>query len=275
MAELKKLKYKLDSYCKHKFILAKTYISKPKGEISFKLNGKYIRRYYKCKICDHHISDHNYDLESLYSGDYVNSTYGNYKGLKKKFDKINKLKPLKSDNYNRCLRINSFFSKINKNFKTLDIGSGLGIFPKKLKSKKFKDITLIETDEINIDFLKNYLNFKKTYKKQSCLKNKNFDFITLNKVLEHIDNPFLFLKKYLKNLKKYGYIYIEVPDLDAREDQIGYNREEFFIEHHHVFSITSLILMLTKLNLKILKIKKIKEPSSKYTVFCFAQKIDM
>ncbi|MDA7604043.1 class I SAM-dependent methyltransferase [Candidatus Pelagibacter sp.] len=270
----KKLKYKLDSYCKHKYILARVYTSKPKSEISYKLNRKYKRKYYKCLICDHHISDHNYDLTSLYSGNYVSSTYGNYEGLKIKFQKISKLNPLKSDNFHRCLRINFFFKDIKKTFKTLDIGAGLGIFPKRLKSKKFNDISLIETDDINVNFLKNFLDFKKTFKNQSNLKNTKFDLITLNKVLEHIDNPSLFLKKYLNNLKNNGYIYIEVPDLDAKEDKIGYNREEFSIEHHHVFSKISLILMLTKLNLKILKIEKIREPSTKYTLFCFAQKIN-
>ena len=49
MAQLKKLKYKLDSYCKHKFILAKTYTSKPTGEVNFKLNGKYLRRWSRCQ----------------------------------------------------------------------------------------------------------------------------------------------------------------------------------------------------------------------------------
>lgn len=272
MVELKKFKYELDCFCRHKFILAKTYLKKPKGEIYFKLKGKYSRKYYKCLFCEHHISDHKYNLNSLYNGDYISSTYGDYEGLKKKFNKINKLKKSKSDNFHRCERINSFFGNINKKFRTLDIGAGLGIFPYKLKNKKFSDISLIETDDVNIKFLKNYLNFKKTFKKKSELKNKKFDLITLNKVLEHIPNPSLFLGHYLKNLKKNGYVYIEVPNLDAREDKIGYDREEFFIEHHHVFSKTSLVLMLIKLNLKILKIEKIKEPSSKYTIFCFAKK---
>lgn len=274
MVELKKkLKYNLDSLCKHKYVLAKIFKSKPKNEIDFKLNGKYTRKYFKCLFCDHHISDHNYDLTSLYSGNYINSTYGDFEGLKKKFKKIINLKPSKSDNFFRCSRINSFFKKNKKSLKTLDIGAGLGVFPKKLQSKKFRDISLIETDDININFLKNYLNFKKTFKKQSDLKDIKFDFMTLNKVLEHINNPTLFLKNYLKNLKINGYVYIEVPDLDAKEDQLGYVREEFFIEHHHVFSKTSLILMLLSLKLEIIKIDKIIEPSSKYTIYCFAKKI--
>ena len=100
-----------------------------------------------------------------------------------------------------------------------------------------------------------------------------FDLITLNKVIEHVSNPAKFLKDHIFYLKNKGYLYLEVPDVDARYDKDGYNREEFFIEHHHGFSMTSLILMLNKLNLKIVKIEKIREPSSKYTIYCFAQKI--
>ena len=273
MVKLKKFKYKLESYCKHKFILAKNYTSKPEGEVDFKLDGKYLRKYYKCIICDHHISDHDYNLDLLYSGEYVSSTYGDYQGLKKRFNKINKLKPLNSDNFYRCLRIKTFFKKINKSFRTLDVGAGLGIFSKKLQNKKFKDIYLIETDKVNINFLKYFLKFKKTFRKQLDLKNTRFDLITFNKVLEHVHSPALFLKNYMRNLKLNGYIYIEVPDIDAKEDKLGYDREEYFIEHHHVFSKTSLILMLSKLNLRILSIEQIREPSSKYTIFCFAQKI--
>ena len=274
LTKSKKLKYKLDCSCKHQFILAHTYNKKPKGEINFKLNGKYFRRYFKCFICDHHISDHNYNLNSLYSGDYITSTYGNYEGLKIRFNKINKLKKAESDNFHRCLRIKNFFKNESRKLKTLDIGSGIGIFPKKLKNKKFSDISLIETDNVNINFLKNYLKFKKVYKRPQELKNKKFDFMTFNKVIEHIPNPYLFLKKYLKNLKSNGYVYIEVPDVDARNNNIGYNREEFCIEHHHVFSKISLILLLSQLNLEISKIEKIVEKSSKYTLFCFAKKIE-
>ena len=31
MVKLRKLKHKLDSYCNHKFLLAKTFTKKPKG----------------------------------------------------------------------------------------------------------------------------------------------------------------------------------------------------------------------------------------------------
>lgn len=268
----KKFKYSLNSNCNCNYLLAKTYKSRPKNETNFRLNGKYLRRYYKCRFCEHHISDHNYDLSSIYSKDYIKLTYGNYDDLKKKFKKINNFNPIKSDNHHRCLRINSFFKKIDKKIKTLDVGAGLGVFPYKLKSSKFRDFYLIERDNLNIKFLKKYLKFKKTFKTKSNLKKIKFDLITFNKVIEHVPNPTRFLKNYLKYLKKNGFIYIEVPNIDAKEDPLGYEREEFFIEHHHIFSKLSLIFMLSKLKLNIIQIKKIREPSSKYTLFCFAQK---
>lgn len=271
MVKLIKLKYKLDSYCNHKFVLAKIFVKKPKGEVNFNLKGRYLRTYYKCVICNHYISNHNYNLNQLYSGNYISSTYGDYEGLKRKFKIIKNLPYKRSDNHYRCIRINNFLKPFKQKLKVLDIGSGLGVFPNKLKSKKFNNFTLIETDDLNINFLKKHLNFKKVFKKQIHLKNKKFDLITLNKVLEHIPNPSSFLRKYLKNLKKNGFLYVEVPNIDAKFDKVGFEREEFYIEHHHVFSKTSLILMLIKLNLKILKIEKIKEPSSKYTLICFAQ----
>lgn len=276
MSNKKKIfKYSLNCECNHDYLLAKTYKSKPKNETNFRLNGKYLRKYYKCKFCEHHFSDHNYDLSSIYSKDYIKFAYGNYDDLKNRFIKIKNLDPIKSDNHHRCLRIKSFFKKIDKKIKTLDIGAGLGVFPSRLKSSKFRDFYLIETDNLNIKFLKEYLKFKKTFKRKSNLKNIKFDLITLNKVIEHVPNPTLFLKNYLKHLKKNGFIYIEVPNVDAKEDPLGYEREEFFIEHHHIFSKLSLILMLSKLRLNIIQIKKIREPSSKYTLFCFAQKTEV
>jgi 2-polyprenyl-3-methyl-5-hydroxy-6-metoxy-1,4-benzoquinol methylase len=270
----KKLKFCLNTSCNHKFVLANIYNSKPDGEVKFLLTGKYRRKYYKCEICEHHISDHNYDLNSLYEGNYISSTYGNYDGLKFRFKKIFNLKSKASDNHYRCLRIKEFFKNFKKPFKMLDVGAGLGVFPKKLKNNKFKDIFLIETDDVNINFLKSYLKFKNTFKYKKYIKNQKFDLITLNKVLEHIPDPISFLRKYLKNLKKGGFVYIEVPNVEAKFDKQGYNREEFFIEHHHVFSYISLITMMNKLDLKVLKLKKIVEPSTKYTLFCFAQKMN-
>ena len=96
--------------------------------------------------------------------------------------------------------------------------------------------------------------------------------ITLNKVIEHVPNPELFLKNAKKLLTKNGYIYLEVPDgVRASSSKEGKNREEFFLDHLHIFSLESLKNCLVKNNFKILSIKNIKENSGKYTIYAFAE----
>ena len=58
----------------------------------------------------------------------------------------------------------------------------------------------------------------------------------------------------------------------AAEDKLGYGREEFF-EHHHVFSCNSTEKMVEKAGFELIKIETIKEPSTKYTIRAFLQKI--
>ena len=50
-------------------------------------------------------------------------------------------------------------------------------------------------------------------------------------------------------------------------------REEFFIEHFHVFSKKSVILFLKKNKLKIIYVKDLIEKSGKYTLIAVAKKI--
>ena len=72
-------------------------------------------------------------------------------------------------------------------------------------------------------------------------------------------------------LKSKGIVYVEIPDA-INAGKKSKNREEFAIEHIHVFSTKSLKIMLKNLKLKIMQIKSIKEPSGKFTIFAFAQK---
>ena len=95
----------------------------------------------------------------------------------------------------------------------------------------------------------------------------------MNKIIEHIENPKLFLSKFLNLLKKPGYLYIEVPSISALKSKLGKSSEEFFIEHFHIFSKKSLKNLLKLINLKIIYVKDIKENSGKYTLLALAKKI--
>jgi 2-polyprenyl-3-methyl-5-hydroxy-6-metoxy-1,4-benzoquinol methylase len=244
------------------------YRKPPKGEINIDFKRRYYRKYLECKICGHFFSQHQLDLTNLYKNDYVNKTYGNYNSLIRKFNKIKNLKKTNSDNYFRVKRIINNLKK-KKNPQICDVGSGLGIFPYFFNKNLTSKFSLIETDNKNISFLKKYLKFKNVFKNTEFFKkdNNKFDLITFNKILEHIEKPALLLKKYSKLLKKNGLIYIEVPDVLAAKK--SFLREEFFVEHHHIFSLISLIKLVNSSNLQINKIERIIEPSGKFTLYCF------
>ena len=258
-----------------------TFKKKPKNEISFGLTRKqYLRYYYRCKKCGHLTAKHKkYFVSNLYLNKYFKSTYKSKKKLNETFEKIKNLPPSKSDNYHRLKRVkkmaNTILSKGKLNL--LDVGSGTGIFPLGMLSKKY-NITAIEPNRDSVDFIKKKSKFKieaiqGDFLKMNLKKLKKYDLITFNKVLEHVERPILFLKKSLKLLKKKNLVYIEIPNaLAIKDKKEGKNREEFGLGHHHVFTKKSLENIMKISNLKILSIKQIREPSSKYTIFAFGSK---
>lgn len=258
-----------------------TFKKKPKNEISFGLSKKqYLRYYYRCHDCGHLIAKHKkYFFDNLYDKKYFESTYKSKEKLNEIFEKIKKLPPNKSDNYHRSKRIKKMANAalgINK-INLLDVGSGTGIFPMGMISKKY-NITALEPNKESVNFIKIKSNSKietiqGDYLKIRANKLKKYHLITFNKVLEHVEKPILFLKKTSKLLKKNNLVYIEVPDAFAINDkEKGKNREEFGLGHHHVFTKKSLENILNISNFKILSIRQIKEPSGKYTIYAFASK---
>ena len=258
-----------------------TYKKKPKNEVDFGLlKRRYLRFYYKCNLCGHLVARHKKELfDQLYDKIYFESTYKSKKQLSKIFTKISKLPKSKSDNFHRVKRIKKMIKILFKKQKIsiLDIGSGTGIFPIKIMSKMY-DVTSIEPSKACTDFIKKKSNlkikvFNSDFLKIKINKLKKYNLITFNKVLEHVEQPLIFLKKSLKLLKKDNLIYVEVPDIKAIHDKKeGKEREEFGLGHHHVFSKKSLenVFKISKINL--ISIESIRETSGKYTVYAFGSK---
>tara|TARA_Y100001970_G_C14198151_1_gene839403 strand:+ start:328 stop:972 length:645 start_codon:yes stop_codon:yes gene_type:complete len=213
------------------------------------------------------------NIKNLYSSNYNDSIYSGK--IKKNFDKINNLPSSKSDNYYRIKRIDNFFKKkINlakdKKIKILDIGSGLGIFPFKM-SKKNYDVTALDPDRRSCLHLKKNLKLKTLHGDFLKVKiKKKFQVVTLNKVIEHVSDPQKMLNKAKKILFEKGFVYIEVPDVVASKN--GKSREEFHLDHLHVFSKNSLLYLARQNKLEKLILKSIKEPSGKFTIFGIFQK---
>lgn len=264
------------------FKLIHSYDRQPRGEIIFKFSSgkKYNRKIYKCNICGHLISMTKLNMNKLYESDYINSTYKDDRGFENNFNRIIRLKPSLSDNEGRVKELlkyaeyhfsNNYF--LNKKPSILDVGSGLCVFLYKMKKAGW-ECTAVDPDKRAIYHAKNNVGIKAIFGDFQKLKRiGKYDVVTFNRVLEHVENPIKMLEKCNKYLKNNGFIYIEVPDGEIAAIE-GFQREEFFIEHFHIFSMASLAIMIMKAGFKVQKIVRFREPSKKYTIRAFLNKIN-
>ena len=246
-----------------------SYSSRPKKEKKFKIKKKYKREYYECKICKHIFSKLYFDLKDIYNNQYFDYTYSNLKKLQKRFNYVKNLSYAESDNKNRVKRVNSYFDN-KKNLSVLEVGSGMGIFLYEMQKRSWKCLG-IDLDYRYKKFCNDFLNIKiLNLKLQNLSINKKFNLITFNKVFEHLSNPISLLKISKKYLKKNGVIYLEVPD--SKVKKLGKYRDEFCVDHLHIFSIQSVSNMAEKSGFSVNSIKRIIDPSGKYTIFAFLEK---
>ena len=246
-----------------------TYSSRPQKEKKFKIKKKYRREYYQCNNCKHIFSKLYFDLKDIYNDQYFDNTYSNIKKLQNRFNYVKNLGYAKSDNKNRVKRVNYYFNN-KKELSVLDVGSGMGIFLYEMQKRNWKCLGLDLDNRYKI-FCKDFLNIKILNQKLQNLNiKKKFNLITFNKVLEHLSNPISLLKISKKFLKEDGVIYLEVPD--SKVKKLGKYRDEFSLEHLHVFSIQSVSNMAEKSGFSVNSIQRIIDPSGKYTIFAFLEK---
>ena len=243
-----------------------SYFSKPKNEKKFDIRGKYKRFFYECLKCKHIFASHHFKLSNIYNQDYLDLTYKNIKGVSYRFNEIINLPFSHSDNKKRAKRIHNFLKKRSN---LLDIGSGIGVFLYEMK-KKGHNVLGQEMDKRYSVFLKkkNLTIMNKRLTKLNL--KKNFDIITLNKVLEHLKNPISLLLKIKNFLSVNGIVYIEVPDANSKVK--GKFCGEFCLDHLQLFTKKSLNDLMNVAGYKTLNVQNIIEPSGKYTIFGFFRK---
>ena len=247
------------------------YYSAPPLEPNYNIKY-YKRKIMKCKFCGHFTAKHKIKVNEFYKKNYSIIAHG--KNMIKKFRKINSLKS-KSDNHHRVKRILSYFRNYKKkDINLVDVGSGLSIFLYELKKKVNWKLTGLEPDINFVRFAKKIkVNVIHSNLKSNIFKKEKFNIISMNKIIEHVKEPVKLLKISKKLLIQNGYVYIEVPDgYTASKHKKGKFREEFFVDHLHVFTRRSLKKCIELAGLKLLNLKSIKEKSGKYTLFAFAKK---
>ena len=252
------------------------YDSPPESEIRFEFSSSrsYQREIQCCNLCGHFISVHGMDAGALYNDDYVSSNYRDQGGIARAFKRIISLPPSQSDNMGRVQRILGFsashFVHAAKNIvpSVLDVGSGLGVFPYKIKEAGW-DCTALDPDIRLVRHAREMIGVTAIHHDFMKVQDiGQFDVITFNKVLEHVENPINMLAKSLTHLHCDGFVYIEVPDGESAVIE-GKEREEFFIDHPHIFSLTSLSLLAIRANFSVRMLERVHEPSGKHTLRAF------
>jgi SAM-dependent methyltransferase len=253
-----------------------SYDAPPPGETRFDLGGQaYRRRYLRCGECAHWYADTPMDLSGLYSGTYVDSTYS--EGMRRTFERILALPPEKSDNAGRVARVLAFARRRLGPGTTpslLDVGSGLAVFPAGMKAAGWR-CTALDPDPRAATHAREAAGVEAIAGDFRAIPDERlarYDVISFNKVLEHILDPVAMLEKAARHLQPGGFVYVEVPDGEAAAAE-GSGREEFFIEHLHVFSPESAALMARHAGLMTLELERVREPSTKFTLRAFLSQV--
>lgn len=245
-----------------------SYDSPPPGETRFDMGtGRYWREYLRCQWCGHFMSNHAMDLSDLYKEEYMRATYG--KQMREQFERIIALPAEESDNAGRVARIN----RLTKGKTVLDVGSGLCVFLYGMKEAGWHG-TALDPDEAACRHAREVVGVEAVHADFMEVEGLGaYDLVTFNKVLEHTEKPKAMLVKARECVKEGGLVYVEVPDGElAARDREGKSRQEFFIEHEHVFGAPSLALLIRRSGFFLHLMGRLYEPSGKYTLWVFGRR---
>jgi len=247
-----------------------SYDAPPEGEIGFSRpkNASYWREVWQFAGSDHYVSCHAMAVAADYDGDYVDATYGGREGMARTFARIIALPPERSDNAGRAKRVGAFAKAYLAGVarpRLLDVGAGLGVFPHAVKAMGWECVA-IDPDARAVEHMNERVGVRAIQGDFMTVGlDERFDIVTFNKVLEHVPDPITMLKRAVRFLADGGFVYLELPDgeMAARE---GAGREEFFIEHLHVFSFASIVMLANAAGFTPLLVERLREPSAKFTL---------
>ena len=250
----------LDCPCDGRHLVpAFAYDAPPPGETTFDLEeAPYERAYRSCALCGHWFGAHRLDLSRL--------SYGGPEGMADKLRQIMALPPERSDNGGRVRWIEGQIGR-SAGRRLLDVGAGLGVFPATMKARGWS-VLAVETDSRTVAHLRDTLGVEAFARDLTLLTAEDLggavDLVSFNKVLEHVEAPLPLLSHAAELLTEGGACYLELPDVAAAAE--GPGREEFFIEHHHVFSPASLVLLAERAGFSLSALERLREPSGKFTL---------
>lgn len=255
--------------------LAWAYEAPPEGETRFAhiSPDEYHREIYRCPRCGHFQSSHDMEDSHLYEEEYVDAKYGDRSGIQDAFDRIRNLDRDESDNKQRVQNLLAVAGpQIDPSDGTphvLDVGSGIGVFPYEIAEHGW-DCTALDPDPRAVEHIREVVGVEGIQGDflEVSLPEK-FDLVTLNKVVEHVREPVKMVAKARSAVREGGMVYIEVPD-GSTAARAGTGRQEFFVDHHHIFSPASASILIREGGLSLERLERVQDPSQKFTLRVFA-----
>jgi hypothetical protein len=196
--------------------------------------------------------------------------------INQKYQRVMSMPESESDNAGRVNRVVNFAKRwfgASQGMRVMDIGAGTGVFLSRLVDQTAGALKCIgvEPDPRAAEHLRSLGKFdviEAMFLGQAELK--NFNLVTLNKVLEHIEHPLKFLQQVVISLQaENGLLYIEVPDKittqlrDPNDNILG-------ALHCNLYDPLSLTHIINRAGLEVIRIDRLVEPSGKLTVYAFA-----
>lgn len=184
------------------------------------------------------------DLQKIYTSGYRDRAF-RHKSIDEAFQYVINLPLDKSENEQR---VKDFTSWIKPDRSVLDVGSGLGVFPKRLKEKGYY-VWCVEPNKESRRFITHELKIQCEPEIPDYAK---FDVATLIHVLEHIVEPLPFLEKIYNVLTDNGLLYIEIPDA-SEFDTLRKGHNEFSSDHVYFYGLPSLAEIMERAGFRIIR----------------------
>jgi SAM-dependent methyltransferase len=193
--------------------------------------------------------------------------------MRQAFERIVSLPEDLSDNAGRVRRIIDFAAThfgAQKRPSVLDVGSGLCVFLHGMNREGWR-CTAMDPDPRAVRHGRELVGVEAICADFSEAQDLgHYDVVTFNKVLEHVVDPIAMLQKARGIVSDAGFVYVELPDGEgALQDPVGVEREEFFVEHIHIFAAASVALLAARAGFTLLSLERVREPSTKYTLRAF------
>lgn len=251
--------------------LIRVFDTPPPGETDFELRP-YRREIRFCPECGVYYNAHGFDMSGLYSQAYNQAKYA--RNLEPAFDKIMALPPGESDNQGRADRLEAWAARRGQDLgelEILDVGSGLAVFAAELARRGY-GCHCLDPSPLSAEhaLLRAGALSARAGSIADWPPDRPLDLITWNKVLEHVVDPVELLTASRDRLKPGGAVYVELPDGEAALNQIGPERQEFYIDHVTVWTPRALDTLIRRAGLAPDESGRLRDPSGKFTLFAFA-----